>query len=127
MYKDITAFAVDRKHDLQHNLGRRLKDFGVGVVKDLFDKQFPGDKVAYGAGCDECFHSGYAGRTAIYEIMPIDPPVQEQIVNKDSASAIKKGAISRGLRTLRMDGIDKLLAGETTPSEIVRVTQRDVF
>ena len=59
--------------------------------------------------------------------MPIDPVIQEQIVNKESASAIKKGAIERGLQTLRMDGIDKLLAGLTTPDEVVRVTQRDVF
>lgn len=89
--------------------------------------QFPEGKLAIGAGCDECFHSGYSGRTAIYEIMPIDPVVQEQIVNKESASIIKRGALERGLRTLRMDGIDKLLAGLTTPGEIVRVTQRDII
>ncbi|MEM7204746.1 MAG: ATPase, T2SS/T4P/T4SS family [Planctomycetota bacterium] len=99
------------------------------VLDDLGLKlsQFPKDKIAKGAGCDECFHSGYSGRTAIYEIMPIDPHIQEQIVNKESASLIKKGAIERGLHTLRMDGIEKLLDGQTTPDEIVRVTQRDVF
>lgn len=79
-----------------------------------------------GRGCDECFHSGYAGRTAIYEILPIDGAVQEQVIEKASASDIKKGALERGIRTLRMDGIDKLLAGITTPDEVLRVTQLDV-
>ena len=79
-----------------------------------------------GAGFDECFHSGYSGRTAIYEVMPIDSAVQEQIVRKATASEIKRSALERGLRTLRMDGVDKLLAGMTTPDEVLRVTQLDV-
>ncbi len=98
-----------------------LEDLGLSL------DQFPDQKLVRGAGCDECFHSGYSGRTAIYEVMPIDSVIQEQIVDKKSASVIKKGAIERGLKTLRMDGIDKLLAGMTTPEEVVRVTQRDVF
>lgn len=87
--------------------------------------QFP-DGVAFGRGCDECFHSGFSGRTAIYEVLPIDGPIQEQIVNKATASDIKRGALERGLRTLRMDGVEKLLHGHTTPEEILRVTQLDV-
>ncbi len=82
--------------------------------------------IVVGKGCHECFNSGFAGRTAIYELMPIDAIIQEQIVNKASASEIKRGALQRGLRTLRMDGIDKLLSGITTPEEVLRVTQMDV-
>jgi general secretion pathway protein E len=88
--------------------------------------QFPDNKLAVGKGCDECFHSGFAGRTAIYEVLPIDTVVQEQIVDKASASEIKRTAIERGLRTLRMDGVVKLLNHLTTPEEILRVTQLDV-
>jgi general secretion pathway protein E len=88
--------------------------------------QFPNGKLFVGKGCDECFHSGYSGRTAIYEVMPIDSAVQEQIVRKATASEIKRSALERGLRTLRMDGVDKLLAGMTTPDEVLRVTQLDV-
>ena len=88
--------------------------------------QFPGAKLMKGKGCDECFRSGYAGRTAIYEVMPIDTHIQEQIVNKATASAIKRGALERGLKTLRMSGVQKLLAGMTTPDEVLRVTQLDV-
>jgi general secretion pathway protein E len=88
--------------------------------------QFQDEKILVGKGCDECFKSGFSGRTAIYEIMPIDAVIQEQIIDKTSASAIKRGAIQRGLRTLRMDGVDKLLDGVTTPEEILRVTQLDI-
>jgi general secretion pathway protein E len=88
--------------------------------------QFPGGKLLVGKGCDECFRSGYAGRTAIYEVMPIDTHIQEQIVNKATASAIKRGALERGLKTLRMSGVQKLLGGLTTPDEVLRVTQLDV-
>ncbi|MEO0479935.1 MAG: ATPase, T2SS/T4P/T4SS family [Planctomycetota bacterium] len=88
--------------------------------------QFP-NGVAYGKGCDECFQSGFAGRPAIYEVLPIDPTIQNQIVDKATASEIKRGALERGLNTLRMDGVDKVLQGLTTPEEILRVTQLDVM
>jgi general secretion pathway protein E len=93
----------------------------------LSPDQFPGGRVMIGKGCDECFHSGFSGRTAIYEVLPIDAIIQEQIVNKATASEIKRGALERGLRTLRMDGVDKLLQGMTTPEEVLRVTQLDVM
>ncbi|MCK5942189.1 MAG: Flp pilus assembly complex ATPase component TadA [Planctomycetes bacterium] len=92
----------------------------------LTPDQFPDGKLWIGRGCDECFRSGFAGRTAIYEVMPIDVHVQEQIINKATASEIKRGALERGLRTLRMDGIQKLMSGMTTPEEVLRVTQLDV-
>lgn len=88
--------------------------------------QFPDRKIIIGKGCDECFHSGFSGRTAIYEVLPIDSTIQQQIVDKATASEIKRGALERGLKTLRMDGVSKLLAGMTTPEEVLRVTQLDV-
>ncbi len=92
----------------------------------LTPDQLPDGKLWVGKGCDECFRSGFAGRTAIYEVMPIDTTVQEQIIHKATASEIKRSALERGLRTLRMDGINKLLSGMTTPEEVLRVTQLDV-
>src|SRR5262249_22075212 len=52
----------------------------------LTPDRFPGGKLMIGRGCDECFRSGYSGRMAIYEVMPIDPHIQEQIVSKATAS-----------------------------------------
>ncbi len=94
----------------------------LGLDRD----RFPEGKIWKGMGCDECFHSGFQGRTAIYEMLPIDEHIQHQIVERASATDIKRGAIQRGLKTLRMDGIEKLLSGMTTPGEVLRVTQMDI-
>ncbi len=83
-------------------------------------------EIAYGEGCDECFHSGYAGRTAIYEFMPVDEIVRTQIMEGVTASKMKRSSIERGMVTLRADGKEKILNRVTTPDEILRVTQMDM-
>ena len=80
-----------------------------------------------GRGCGSCFGSGYQNRTGIYEILPVDDAVREQIVDRASASRIKREAYKRGFRTLRMDGADKVARGITTMEEVLRVTQLDVL
>ncbi len=86
----------------------------------------PEGKLAMGMGCDDCYGSGFQGRTAIYEIMPVDEHIQRQIIERSSATDIKRGSIERGLLTLRMDGIDKVRHGITRPQEVLRVTQLDI-
>jgi general secretion pathway protein E len=83
-------------------------------------------EVAYGEGCDECFHSGYSGRTAIYEFLPVEETLRTQIMDGATASVMKKSAIERGLITLRLDGQEKILQRRTTPDEVLRVTQLDM-
>ena len=80
-----------------------------------------------GAGCERCFQTGYRGRTGIYEMMLIDSEVQNLIYKRESAGTIKRFALNAGLQTLRMDGARKVLAGTTTISEVLRVTQADVM
>ena len=82
--------------------------------------------VAVGRGCDECFHSGYSGRTAIYEFLPVDQDLRTQVMGGATASEIKVSAAQRGMISLRADGRDKICAGVTTPDEVLRVTQLDV-
>ncbi len=77
-------------------------------------------------GCEECFQSGYAGRTAIYEFMPIDEHLRTQVMENVTATQIKRSAVSRGMITLREDGRVKIRAGLTTADEILRVTQMDM-
>jgi len=93
----------------------------IGVRPEQLDGE-----VAYGGGCDECFHSGYAGRTAIYEFMPVDEILRTQIMEGATATQMKRSAIERGMVTLRMDGQDKILRRVTTPDEVLRVTQLDM-
>ena len=88
--------------------------------------RFEDGKVAVGAGCDYCFDSGYVDRTALYEMLPVDEAIRVRVMERVGASVIKREAIRAGvLRTLRMDGLNKVVAGVTTLDEILRVTQKD--
>ena len=93
----------------------------LGLTPEHLDGQ-----IAYGVGCDECFHSGYAGRTAIYEFMPIDEVVRTQVMENATASQMMLSAIESGMITLRADGTDKVRRRLTTPDEVLRVTQLDL-
>jgi len=92
---------------------------------DLLPDQLDG-RITFGQGCDECFHSGYSGRTAIYEFMPVDEVLRTQIMDGATATQMKRSAIDRGMITLRMDGQQKILQRVTTPDEVLRVTQLDM-
>jgi type II secretion system protein E len=76
-------------------------------------------------GCDECRGSGYRGRTGIFEILPVTDEVRPLVIAHASASDIKQAALGQGMKTLREDGWDKVLAGVTTIDEILRVTEDD--
>jgi len=81
-----------------------------------------------GKGCPACFNTGYTGRTGIHEVMPITETLKQQIVDKVPSGEIKRVAVKEGgLRTLRMDGIQKALVGHTTLEEVATITQRDTF
>ncbi len=83
-------------------------------------------EIAIGRGCEECFQSGYSGRTAIYEFMKVDETLRTQIMEGATATVMKRSAVERGMITLREDGRQKILQGLTTPDEVLRVTQMDV-
>jgi len=78
-----------------------------------------------GRGCEECRFTGYHGRTAIHEMLLLNEPIRELILARASSQQIKQKAISQGMRTLRQDGLEKVVAGITTITEIVRVTQQE--
>jgi len=98
-----------------------LKELGLGKMDNISEKFF------VGTGCERCFQTGYRGRTGIYEMMLIDSEIQNLIYKRESAGTIKRFALNAGLQTLRMDGARKVLAGTTTISEVLRVTQADVM
>lgn len=75
-----------------------------------------------GKGCDECRHTGYIGRTALFEYLPIDADIRSEISAKSDAQRIKAVALKKGLITLRQNGWEKVQQGMTTLSEILRVT-----
>ncbi len=84
------------------------------------------DAVFYqGAGCDRCGGRGYLGRIAIIEAMPVSEAIRRLIIKRASAAVIKNQAVTEGMKTLRMAGIDKALEGVTTLEEVWRVTAED--
>lgn len=78
-------------------------------------------------GCSLCNHTGYRGRTAIYEILKLNGKIREMILEKASAQEIKKEAIRMGMKTLFADALRKVKMGITTLSEVVRVTQKEML
>lgn len=81
------------------------------------------DFVYHGKGCEHCKHTGYYGRTAIYEFMVIDDEIREHIVRKTPANQLRQIALSKGMIGLRQDGMEKVRLGITTLDEVLRVTQ----
>lgn len=78
-----------------------------------------------GKGCQECRFTGYRDRTAIHEILMLNESIREMILSRASSQQIKQKAVSQGMRTLRQDGLDKVLMGITTYAEVIRVTQQE--
>ncbi|HPE44437.1 MAG TPA: type IV-A pilus assembly ATPase PilB [Deltaproteobacteria bacterium] len=78
-----------------------------------------------GRGCPMCGNTGFKGRIALYEVMPITEAVRELILMGASASEVKNQAISEGMKTLRQSGLTKILDGTTSVAEILRTTMAD--
>jgi general secretion pathway protein E len=76
-------------------------------------------------GCPACLSAGYKGRTAIYELLMIDETVRQLAIKNADAGTIKRAATSKGMRTLRDDGAQKVLAGMTSAAEVLMMTTED--
>ncbi|MFP4533074.1 MAG: type II secretion system ATPase GspE [Desulfobacterales bacterium] len=75
-----------------------------------------------GQGCEECRYTGYHGRTAIFEYLPVDADIRQEISNRSDSERIKNVAMQKGLTSLRQNGWQKVKQGVTTISEVLRVT-----
>ncbi len=106
----------------QEAVAAELKEL---IAKDLGLKSQQEVKVFRGRGCANCNYTGFFGRTAIYEIILIDDTLKDLILKKTPAGPIKKFAVSRGMRTLRQDGWQKVILGITTPEEVMKVTSAE--
>jgi len=78
-----------------------------------------------GSGCDRCKGRGYLGRLAIIEALTVTESIRRLIMKRASAAVIKSQAVTEGMKTLRMVGIDKALEGQTTLEEVLRVAADD--
>ncbi len=92
---------------------------------ELPREQFEGVELYRGRGCAECLQTGYQGRLGIYELMVLSDEIKSLILTTSDAGLIKRSAMEDAVNpmtTLRQDGLDKVLAGETTLEEVFRVT-----
>ncbi len=78
-------------------------------------------------GCRACRGSGYRGRIAIQELMLMDDEVRSLVMQKADAATIRRACTSRGMKLLRQNGAERILQGETTVEELLRVTQEDIL
>jgi general secretion pathway protein E len=92
-----------------------------GALKELGLEE---DLILYhGRGCPECMHSGYKGRTGIFELLKMDDDVRSLVTSGADAVTIKATAMGKGMTSLYQDGLSKVKEGITTIDEVLRVTQ----
>jgi general secretion pathway protein E len=69
---------------------------------------------------------GYLGRTGLYEMLEVTDAIRALVTTNSDAATIRKQAQKDGMRPLRLAGLDKVLAGQTTVEEVLRVTQEEI-
>jgi general secretion pathway protein E len=105
---------------------RRPESMSVDTALSL---GFPGEghegliEIQRGSGCERCGHTGYESRLGIFELIDVDDALRETITSNPDANVLTAQAIRSGMRTLKQDGWNKVVAGITTPDEVLRVTQ----
>jgi len=107
---------------------KQVIDTHPQVLTDMgMTRKQAGESVVYvGKGCDACNHSGYKGRIALYEVMPLGEELKELVLEGASGMELKRAAMRAGMKTLRQSGLEKIRAGITTVDEVLRVSAADV-
>lgn len=89
------------------------------------DAEYLVDKKLYrGVGCETCRNTGYRERLGVFELLPVNEKVRDGIQKRENATTIREIAQSNGMKLLRDDGIERILSGQTTIEEVIRVTTR---
>ncbi|HHX49896.1 MAG TPA: type II/IV secretion system protein, partial [Clostridia bacterium] len=94
-----------------------------GSPEALFLQDFQAENrnLVRGKGCPRCDSTGYSGRLAILEILPVDKVLRQKIVSKYPSDQLREAALASGMITLQQDGLGKAFQGLTTISEVLRV------
>jgi type IV pilus assembly protein PilB len=97
------------------------------VLRDIgfSEEQIETATLYRGVGCRNCADTGYKGRVALYEVMPMTERLKEMVLQGSSTAELKAQMIDEGVKTLRMSGITKIVEGVTSIDEIMRVTASD--
>lgn len=109
----VRKLCDDCREEIQPDAGERQL-LGVSAEEQL--------SIYHPKGCESCGHTGYRGRTGIYELMVVDDEIRHLIHENGGEQSLRKAAREQGMRTLREDGIAKALQGVTSLEEVLRVT-----
>jgi len=115
---------------LVRTLCEKCQESYTPVVKDL-PADFPVDRLANdqtmkrAVGCRACRGTGYSGRVGLYELLCMNDEIRHLANERAPSTAIAEASMRAGMRTLRQDGWNRALAGETTVDEVLRVTRAD--
>jgi type IV pilus assembly protein PilB len=103
---------------------KQVVEVPVPILQELgFDPERSVSLTCYeGGGCSSCRGTGYRGRIALYEVLPVSDEIRKLVLAGDSGLAVKQAALKNGMQTLRMSGLQKLEEGVTTIEEVLRVT-----
>ncbi len=99
-----------------------LESSHIKALNGTGDK-YIGEYVFRPKGCSKCFNTGYSGRQAIFEIMPMDDTLKSLVLETSDSNQIRNAALKAKMKTLRQDGMSKVLKGITSIGEVLRVTQ----
>lgn len=76
-------------------------------------------------GCEQCRNTGFMGRTGLFELLVVTENIRPLIIARESANAIKQAAMQSGMATLASDGWRKVMEGQTTLEEVIRVAEEE--
>lgn len=105
--------------ELLNNLPEAMVKKHFGIKKDA--------RVYRGQGCEVCHFTGYAGRIGVFEVLEVTPRIRKLITQKAEANDIQNQAVGDGMTTMLDDGLMKVIKGETTIEEILRVTKIEIL
>ena len=115
----LESISADVNHAIEEEIRKHLENVPPEYLGGVDTKNL---KMFKGAGCEKCGRTGYAGRFGIFEVLPMPTEIQELLLGKVSTNKIYEAAARLGMITMKQDGIIKVLRGETTMDEIIRVT-----
>ncbi|KAA1259389.1 Type II secretion system protein E [Rubripirellula obstinata] len=98
----------------------------ANLPPDFPHDRMTGEPIFQAVGCRECRGVGYSGRLGIYELLVANDAIRTQAQERASSWDIRREAVKGGMRTLRMDAFDKVIAGVSTIDEVLRVTKGDL-
>ena len=114
----IISQKLARRLCMKCRRARKTTDYEKKVFKSALDIDV--NEIYEPVGCDDC-HQGYAGRIAIHEVLLINQEIRDAIVRNTDKEVLRKLVYSSGTITMLQDGLEKVVAGETTFEEIIKL------